>query len=363
MAKRLAKKVMLIGWDAADWKAINPLMDAGLMPSLEKLVNGGVMGNLATLDPPLSPMLWTSIATGKRPYKHGILGFTETDPSGAGIRPIHVTGRKVKAIWNMMMHEGLKASQVGWWPSHPAEPTNGTGLSNFYQKANKPIYDAWEMLPGTVHPPEKSDLFANLRIHPQELTAAHLMPFIPNLAKLDQTDPKNQKKLGGVRSIIAETATIQSAATYIAENEEWDLLAVYFDGIDHFGHGYMKFHPPKMDNIPQKEFDMWNNIITAGYQFHDMILGRLMEIAGEDTTIMLISDHGFHPDHLRPKGLPQEPAGPAAEHSPYGIVVMNGPGIKKDERIYGSSLLDITPTLLHMFGLPVGADMDGKVLV
>ncbi|MFK7904898.1 MAG: alkaline phosphatase family protein, partial [Chitinophagales bacterium] len=74
-------KVLLIGWDAADWKAINPLLDAGLLPSLEKFINEGVMGNLATLDPPLSPTLWTSISTGKRPYQHGILGFSEPDPS------------------------------------------------------------------------------------------------------------------------------------------------------------------------------------------------------------------------------------------------------------------------------------------
>ena len=79
MAKRLAKKILLIGWDAADWKIINPLLDKGEMPALESLINNGVMGNIATLDPPLSPMLWTSIATGKRADKHGILGFTEPD--------------------------------------------------------------------------------------------------------------------------------------------------------------------------------------------------------------------------------------------------------------------------------------------
>ena len=82
MAKK--KKVLVIGWDAADWKFLNPLIDAGLMPTLKKLIEGGSMGRLATLDPPLSPTLWTSIATGKRPYKHGIHGFTEPDPSGEG---------------------------------------------------------------------------------------------------------------------------------------------------------------------------------------------------------------------------------------------------------------------------------------
>ena len=49
------RKVLLLGWDAADWKVITPLMDAGHMPSLESLVDRGVMGNLATLDPPFSP--------------------------------------------------------------------------------------------------------------------------------------------------------------------------------------------------------------------------------------------------------------------------------------------------------------------
>ena len=56
MAKRLAKRVLLLGWDAADWQIINKLMDAGEMPHLEKLTSQGVMGNLATLQPVLSPM-------------------------------------------------------------------------------------------------------------------------------------------------------------------------------------------------------------------------------------------------------------------------------------------------------------------
>ena len=78
---------------------------------------------------------------------------------------------------------------------------------------------------------------------------------------------------------------------------------------------------------------------------------------------MLISDHGFHPDHLRPQGLPAEPAGPAVEHRDYGIFVLKGPGIRQDELIHGASLLDITPTLLPLFGLPIAEDMDGKPLV
>ena len=77
MSERIARKVLFVGWDAADWRAINPLMDAGKKPHLQRLVERGVMGNIATLHPVLSPMLWTSIATGKRPHQHGVLGFVE----------------------------------------------------------------------------------------------------------------------------------------------------------------------------------------------------------------------------------------------------------------------------------------------
>jgi predicted AlkP superfamily phosphohydrolase/phosphomutase/Flp pilus assembly protein TadD len=360
MGKRLAKKVLLIGWDAADWKAINPIMDAGHMPTLEKMVNEGVMGNIATLDPPLSPMLWTSIATGKRPWKHGILGFTEPDPSGKGIRPVYNTGRKVKAIWNILHQHGLKSHVVGWWPSHPAEPINGTMISNFYQKARAPIDQPWPMMQDTVHPAEMSDLYAKLRVHPGELTAQHVLPFVPKAAEIDQD---KDKRLTALAKIIADAATIQSAATYILENEEWDFCAVYFDAIDHFCHGFMKFHPPQLPGIPDDMYEKYKDVIVSGYRFHDMMLERLLELAGPDTTVMLISDHGFHPDHLRPRNLPKEPAAPALEHSPYGIYVASGPGIKKDDRIYGASILDITPTLLTMFGLPVAKDMDGTVLV
>jgi tetratricopeptide (TPR) repeat protein len=103
--------------------------------------------------------------------------------------------------------------------------------------------------------------------------------------------------------------------------------------------------------------------VNGAYRFHDMMLETLLQLAGPDTTVLLVSDHGFHSDHLRPVGIPKEPAGPAIQHRPFGIVCMKGGNIKQDERIYGATLLDVTPTILTLFGLPVGEDMDGRVLV
>jgi predicted AlkP superfamily phosphohydrolase/phosphomutase/tetratricopeptide (TPR) repeat protein len=353
---RIARKVLLIGWDAADWKIINPLIDAGHMPAMENLVNEGVMGNMTTLEPPFSPMLWTSIATGKYADKHGVLGFTEPDPEGMGMRPVTSQSRKTKAIWNILMQNGYKTHVLGWWPSNPVEPLNGIMLSNHFAHAKSRLRQPWPVMPGSVHPPLLKEFFAELRIHPQELSDQHLLPFVPDAAKIDQTkDPR----LRIIAKNLAEAATLHSAATWILDTQPWDFLAIYLDTIDHFCHGFMKYHPPRLHNIPEEDFNLYRHVVTSAYRFHDMMLESLINLAGEDTTIIIVSDHGFHSDHLRTTYIPDEPAGPAEHHREHGIIAIKGPGIRKDELIYGASLLNVTPTILTLFGLPVGRDMDG----
>jgi len=356
----LAKKVLLIGWDAADWKVASPLLDQGLMPTLDDFINHGVMGNLATLRPILSPMLWNSIGTGKRPDKHGILGFMEPDPQTGGVRPTTSTSRKVKAIWNILTQRGYKTHVVGWFAGHPAEPINGISVSDLFPYAVGPLDKEWPLPPGAVHPESMRETFARLRMHPAEVTEAAILPWIPRAAEIDQ---EKDKRLHSFAKILSENCSIHNAATWILQNQDWDFLAVYYNGIDHFCHGFMHFHPPRMEGIPEDKFEIYKDVVNGAYRFHDMMLETLLQLAGPETTVLIVSDHGFHSDHLRPRGIPAEPAGPAVQHRPFGIFCMRGEHVKQDERVYGATLLDVTPTMLTLFGLPVGEDMDGRVLV
>lgn len=354
------KKVLLIGWDGADWKVINPLIEAGLMPNLEKMVNKGTIGNLATLDPPYSPMLWTSIATGKRPFKHGVLGFYEPDPDGKNVRPVLSISRKCKAIWNILTEKNYKTHVVGWWPSHPAEEINGIAISNLYQRAGNDNEENWSIPQYSVSPESQTQHFKKLRIHPSELTSAHILPFIPDLAKINRYGSKYIEPLV---QILAENSSLHAAFTNIIRTQDWDFASVYFDMIDRVCHEFMKYHPPYRSHIPKDEFDLYKDVVKGIYRFSDMMLGRLMELADESTTIMIVSDHGFQPDSLRPRNIPHEPAGIAYEHSPYGIFCITGPGIKKDSLVHGAGVLDITPTILQLLDLPIGDDMDGTPLL
>lgn len=360
MSKVLTKKVLLVGWDAADWKVITPLMDAGKMPNLQKFADQGVVGNLSTLYPVLSPMLWTSIATGKRAHKHGIHGFAEPDPATGGVRPVTSLGRKTKAIWNILNQQGMRSNVVSWWPSYPAEPVNGVMISNNYQSAVDLPNNAWPLHKASVHPERLRKSMAELRVHPTEITGEQLLPFVPHAKEINQI---NDSRLSGIAKLLAECASVHSAATGIMQLEPWDFMAVYYDSIDHFSHGFMKYHPPQLPWVSDEDYKLYNNVINTAYEFHDLMLGTLMQLAGEDTTIIIVSDHGFHPDHLRPREIPNEPAGPAEEHRPFGMFAALGPGIKQDQLVFGASLLDITPTILTLLGLPVGNDMDGKPLV
>ncbi len=355
----MKRRIVLIGWDAADWKVARPLMERGDMPNLARLVAGGSSGNLATIYPVLSPMLWTSISTGKRPTKHGIHGFSEPLPDGSGVRPITILGRQTKAIWNILHQNSLRPSVVGWWPSHPAEPIRGVMVSNHFHQAGTDV-DARPMLKGTVHPPDWSERLAELRITPMELPGELIRLFVP---EYDRVDQKTDKRLHSLGKIIAETMTLHAAATEVLEHADFDFAGVYYDAIDHFGHAFMSYHPPRLPWITEEEFAIYQHVIANAYRYHDAMLGRLLELAGPETTVILMSDHGFHPDDQRPGYIPAEAAGPAVEHRHFGILCMNGPGIKAGETIYGASVLDVAPTILHLFGLPVGADMDGKVLV
>ena len=355
MSKRLAKRVLLIGWDAADWKVIRPLMAEGKMPTLASLIQNGVSGNLATIQPMLSPMLWSSIATGKRADKHGICSFVEPLADLSGIRPVASTSRACKAIWNILTQAGLTSNVVSWFASHPAEPIRGAIVSDRIAALSATWSDGAKLPDGTVHPAALADQLEPLIVSPRDLDAAALTPFIPSAAEIDQDRDDRLAKLAG---IVARASTVHATACNLAQSADWDFMAVYYSAIDEFGHHFMPYHPPHVEGIGERDAAIYGEAISSCYRFHDMMLEALLAYAGPETTVLLVSDHGFHHSNRRPSADAWQH--PETWHREFGIACVHGPGIRRGVDLYGATLLDVTPTILGLFGLPIGSDMDGR---
>jgi tetratricopeptide (TPR) repeat protein len=302
--------------------------------------------------------LWNTIATGKRPAQHGVHGFTEPNSDGSGVRPSSSTSRKCKALWNILTQCGLRSNVVGWYASHPAEPISGTMVSNQFEHFTVTDGEPSPVPPLSIHPATMTEELADMRVLPGEIDATAILPFVPHAAELLGKAPN---RLGKLQHMLAQTATIHAVATRLMTSTEWDLTAIYYEGIDRFGHEFMHCHPPRMEQVEEEEFEAYRHCMTGVYRFHDMMLQTLVELAGEETAVIVMSDHGYYNDHLRPD--PREgKSGPVDWHRPFGIFAAKGPGIRSGARLYGASILDVTPTVLHLLGLPAAHDMPGRVL-
>jgi predicted AlkP superfamily phosphohydrolase/phosphomutase len=173
---------------------------------------------------------------------------------------------------------------VSWYASHPAEPIRGVVASERYFSSGKtPIEHG-------VSPASLLDDLSQYRVGPEEITAQDLVAFVPRLA---ETTKEDQKPLHNLAKILAHCASVQATTTRLMATQQWDLAAVFFDGIDHLGHCFMPYHPPRRQGVPEHEFEMFQEVVTGGYRFFDMMLEALLAHAGEDTTVLLVSDHGF----------------------------------------------------------------------
>jgi Flp pilus assembly protein TadD len=348
MSDRPPRRVALIGWDSADWKIIHPLLDRGLLPNLQSLVERGVMGNLATLAPPLSPVLWTSVLTGHTAERHGVTGFMEPDPVVGRLRPVASTARKSKALWNILSQSGLRSVAVNWFASHPAEPVRGAVVSNAFPTLPYMPGGEWPLPAGSIHPAALEEELACLRVSPADLAGDDLLPFLPLLAKIDQDQDRRPLTLA---SILARNISVHAAATWLIEHQPWEFLAIYYDAIADAGRTFMRYHSPPLEGAAEPDFDLYRDVMNGVYCFQDMMLGRLMHLAGDDTVFVLLSAAG------------SQPADPSADWiANHGVIVVSGPGIRRDELVFGARVLDIAPTLLALCGLPPGEDMRGRVL-
>lgn len=253
------RPLLLVGIDGGEWKVIEKLWARDELPNLHALANRGVRTRLKTAYNS-SPVIWTTIATGVVPKRHGITDFVV--PTAQGDLPVSSGLRKVPAIWNMTTTGRRNTAVLGWWASWPAEPIHGVLVSD------RVLLD----LPNRVSPPEVLARFEKAQIAAVKE---------PSLFGLEEESERRDRSMSYfARELLAKG--------------DLDLMLLYFRSTDVISHRAWKyFEPEAFAPIAPAELEANRARVPNVYRAVDVEIGKLLEIA-PDANVLVISDHGFH---------------------------------------------------------------------
>ncbi|HET6278918.1 MAG TPA: alkaline phosphatase family protein [Candidatus Polarisedimenticolia bacterium] len=370
------QRVVLVGLDGADWDVIDPMIERGELPHFAALKRDGAWGPMRSNVPTLSPLLWTTIATGKSPDRHGINDFLVADPRTGQRVPINSTFRRVKALWNILAEAGMASDVIAWWATWPAEPIPGHMISDRVSYSTFDVADA-EAGGAAVFPPAYGEVVERLRVAEETITHAGIRRFLRideptfrrarSAAAAGEPLGEAEESINLMARVLAATETYRKVALDIlrtrrAEGGLPPLFAVYFQGIDEVNHRFAHCAPPRARLCSDEDSRRFGDAVAAFYRYQDEILGELFA-AADGATVMVVSDHGFSSGDNRPDDVkPFIEGRPGLWHDLIGVFAARGPGIATGE-IASLSLYDVAPTVLYLLGFPLPEDMPGKVAV
>ena len=370
-AARAAEHVLVVALDGASWRFLGPMIRENRTPNLGRLARNGVVSDLATLEPTVSPAIWTTIATGVTPDRHGIRGFDGVP--GKNMETLPNAGmRRIKAWWEILDDAGLSSGTVGWWASWPADPLR----PGSYLVSDRVPYSRFEAV---LH----RDALDSRDTQPESLLD-ELMPLVEKPQDIDPdvlrdfmqlTDAEIEQVLAAEYSMGAalpefvyvyqsDRSTFKMAMKLL-ETKSVDVATVYFTGIDTVSHLFWHFAFP--DEFPrvritQEDVRRFGPVIARYYELVDHYVGEMLRVMPKDTNVVVVSDLGFGGTGRIPWSGGHGKLTLGAPIAPPGVLILSGPAFKTGGLGIRASVLDIAPTLLALEGLPAGADMPGRVV-
>lgn len=355
-------KLVVLGLDGLSWRILDPLLAAGKLPHFQKLIAGGVAGELLSEKPVLSPVVWTTIAAGRRHTDHGIHDFF--DAEGRLVNSSQVRSRR---IWEIAGEKaGATVGVSGWFVSWPVERVPGFMLSDRATEWKSNDHDR----PLSFHPPELQTPFEAVvderRARSiEECRRFTSLPLLPDWkSKLPPGDPSYERHAfldARLFRVFLRDSSFVEASLRLHAALRPDLLFLYLRGSDNVQHAFWFQRAPgeSREPVDPEEVRLFGGVIDGYYAWLDEALGRLMSAAPADTTFVVVSDHGFRSLVREKDGAKRQ----LAYHERQGVYVVNGPGFKRGVRTEAISVLDLAPLWLHLVGLPAASDMPGRVPV
>lgn len=268
------RRLAIIGVDGATFDVILPMVENGELPTLSRLMKGGVYGELNSTFPPMTPPAWSSFANGLNPGKHGIYDFTERVLGTYSIRFVNASMRHGKSIWTIASEFGKRVAVMSVPFTYPPDRVNGVMISGIDAPGIGAQGD-----PSIMYPPQ---LYYEL--------VKNVGPYIISSNPRKEIYEGNMK--AAVDKILGAVERKGDNAKYLIKMDNWDLFIMVFGETDLVGHHFWKYHDP---NSPfyEKTLPEVNDAVKTVYRTVDRKIGEMLSLLPSDMPVIIVSDHGF----------------------------------------------------------------------
>ncbi len=266
----MARRVLVIGWDGADWSILRPMLDSDELPHLKALLARGAYGSCLSTVPSHSWSAWPSFMTALNPGGHGVFDILEYKPGAARRRPVTYRSIKAPTIFDDVSAGGKTSLALNIPLTFPAPEIRGKVVAGGVLPANRPF----------THPPELQ----------QELETNAPFP----INGMSWTTFRNRPE-AFLREAAAITARRQKSFEYLLDSSEWDLAVAVYVSPDRIQHCLMEYLCPDHPRYEELKESPVARQARAVYSQLDEGLGRLLERTSADDLVILMSDHGHQP--------------------------------------------------------------------
>jgi len=363
-------QLWVLGIDSATLDAILPLAGEGRLPFLASVLQNGAYGRLESLAPARRDALWTTLATGKYPFKHGVTGQRPYPagflapggtlrllPSGIAFRrwgtlgmdplPAPAHPRQALALWEILPRLGVPAGVVGW-PA--AEPTSGEAVFAVADHYFRPVPEA-----GSAWPADLFDRGRLFRLTARDLGASLRSGF----------GPRPPRAL--LESLAGDTWRKTLTLSLADQSPQVEAVFLLLPGLrDVSRENFGGFSRVQFEGSKGSAARAAADRLAAYYTQIDAFLAEVWAHDEGPRLLAVVSAYGASPVGGWPRlwqGVAPEAAlGGSFADAPDGALLLYGEGIRPGALVTGAQLEDLAPTLLYGLGFPVARDFDGQVL-
>ena len=342
------------GFDAHLHERLRPGARAAGAPNLFAVLDGA-RADLTPSDSRDPARLWTTVATGVEPGRHGVEALETRRVAGlqgriASESTRRVLGgatdllrlttpalasnveRRVKTFWEVAEQAGLRTAVVNWWASWPAPASGGAVISDrgVLRLERGGQLDA-EIAPATLYDSLKPR-WPEMRRIAEDRARAHF----------SMDDPGMRPVPAELRAVLTRSAELDASMAQLADavsaSGTLDLVVVYLPGLDIAQHSLLGADSAA---VPPSELEARVAALQRYYAFLDALAGAALG-AQPGRTVFVVTQ----PGRMR--------EGP-------GLLAGRGHGLQTGARASGRAV-DVAPTILHALGVPAARDLDGRVL-